>query len=65
MVERERRAKAEAWQLQKRVSRLEKQVHRGVSRIGQGRAGVLTAKRILEAVKQVVRPSSHERPIIP
>ena len=60
---RERRAKAEAWQLQKRVNRLEKAVHRGARRIGVGRAGVLMAKRVLDSVKQVLRPSPHERPI--
>ena len=63
--ERERRAKAEAWQLTKRLNRLEKAVHRGVRRIGQGRAGVLTAKRVLQAITQVLRPSSHERPTTP
>ena len=57
MRERERRAKAETWQLEKRLNRLEKQVHRTVGNIGQGRAGVLAAKRVLESVKELVQPS--------
>ena len=63
LLARERRAKAEAWQLTKRLNRLQRTVHRGVRRIGEGRAGVLTATRVLDSVKQVLRPSPHERPI--
>jgi hypothetical protein len=58
LSERERRAKAEAWQLHKRINRLEKQGHRAVGRMGQGRAGLLTATRVLPSVQPLVRPSA-------
>jgi hypothetical protein len=58
LYERERRAKAEAWQLHKRINRLEKQGHRAVGRMGQGRTGLPTAKRVLPSVQPLVRLST-------
>jgi hypothetical protein len=37
------------------MNRLTKQVHRAVRCIGEGRGGVLTAKRTLENVRQAVQ----------
>lgn len=58
LSERERRAKAEAWQLHKRIHRLEPHGQRAVGRMGQGRAGLLTATRVLPSVQPLVRPSA-------
>jgi hypothetical protein len=64
LVERERRAQAEAWQLEKRRNRLQKQIHRAVRRISEGRSGVLTAKCALESVRQAVQRSSLTGPTL-